>query len=172
MGKRTSASVATSLQMSFTNIKLAIVAGICGGVPFTCENVEIILGDVIISDWLIESDFGRQYADGFKIKRDREGALGPPNQKIQSVLAKLKTDHGSRQLQRMTVRYLEDLKKRCPGKRNYVGTDKDILLEDCDYQTLISINAIFQRPFVSLTCNIVPEVRQERTTRSLEIRRG
>ncbi|KAL4787008.1 nucleoside phosphorylase domain-containing protein [Aspergillus varians] len=59
MGKGAAASVASSLQFSYTEIKLALVVGVCGGTP------GIHLGDVVISDSVIEYDFGRQYPGAF-----------------------------------------------------------------------------------------------------------
>jgi len=50
MGKGSAASVASSFRSSFEGIKLALVVGICGGVPNgTDDEKEILLGDVIIS---------------------------------------------------------------------------------------------------------------------------
>jgi nucleoside phosphorylase len=54
IGKANSTSVATSFRTSFSRIKLGIVVGIYGGVPFgTDDEREILLSDVIISKGLI-----------------------------------------------------------------------------------------------------------------------
>jgi nucleoside phosphorylase len=54
MGKGSAASVASGFRSSFEGIKLALLDGICGGVPHgTDDEKEILLGDVIISDGLI-----------------------------------------------------------------------------------------------------------------------
>lgn len=45
-------------------IKLALVVGICGGIPFPFGNsqqTEMVLGDVVISNGVIEYDFGAQW---------------------------------------------------------------------------------------------------------------
>jgi nucleoside phosphorylase len=68
IGKKSAASVASSFRSSFGGIKLALLVGICGGVPQGNDGEEILLGDVIISDGLIEYDFGRQYPDKFARK--------------------------------------------------------------------------------------------------------
>lgn len=57
MGNQSSASVAQGLRVSFTSIKLALVVRIYGGAPYSTDNTEIILGDVIISDSVIEYNF-------------------------------------------------------------------------------------------------------------------
>lgn len=59
IGKGNAASVASSLQVSYTVIDLALVVGICGGASSPPEYQEIFLGDVIISDSVIEYDFGK-----------------------------------------------------------------------------------------------------------------
>ncbi|KAL4861672.1 nucleoside phosphorylase domain-containing protein [Aspergillus spectabilis] len=68
MGKGNAASVASSLQVSYRGIELVLVVGICGGAPRPPGYQEIFLGDVIISDSVIEYDFGRQYLGGFQRK--------------------------------------------------------------------------------------------------------
>lgn len=70
MGKGSAAGVASNLRMTYPVIQLALVVGICGAVPVSTDGSEIVLGDVIISDSLIEYDFGRQYPDGFMRKHD------------------------------------------------------------------------------------------------------
>lgn len=79
MGKGSAASVASSLRVSFVGVNLALVVGICGGIPFPSEQTEIILGDVIISGSVVEYDFGRQYPDGFQQKSSVKDTLGRPN---------------------------------------------------------------------------------------------
>ena len=44
MGNTSAANVASSLRSSFINIRLALVVGICGGVPRGPNDQEIILG--------------------------------------------------------------------------------------------------------------------------------
>ncbi|KAJ5352705.1 Pfs NB-ARC and TPR domain protein [Penicillium brevicompactum] len=91
MGRSSAASVASSLRLSFTGVKLALVVGICGGAPFPSQNQEIFLGDVIISDSVIQYDFGRQYPGGFQRKTGVKDTLGRPSQEIMSLLAKVKS---------------------------------------------------------------------------------
>ncbi|KAF7557262.1 hypothetical protein G7Z17_g824 [Cylindrodendrum hubeiense] len=78
MGKVHAASAAASLKASYTNLRLAIVVGICGGVPRLSEDEdEILLGDVVISNALIQFDFGRRYPGGlFRRKASVQQSLG------------------------------------------------------------------------------------------------
>src|SRR5436309_4077664 len=61
MGKAAAAAAAASLRTSFQEIQLALVVGICGGAPFGMQPSEdILLGDVVISEGLVQYDLGRQ----------------------------------------------------------------------------------------------------------------
>jgi hypothetical protein len=68
MGKRSAASVASSLKISYRGVKLALVVGIYRGAPSPPEYQEIFLGNVNIGDSVIEYDFGRQYPGGYRRK--------------------------------------------------------------------------------------------------------
>lgn len=130
MGKGSAATVASGFRSSFTGIKLALVVGICGGVPQGNDGEEILLGDIIISDELIEYDFGRQYPDKFVRKDTPKDSLGPPSMEIQSLLAKLKGQRGQARLRENTCGYLTDLQKTLGlGKARYPGVNADRLFE-------------------------------------------
>ncbi|KAF3400335.1 hypothetical protein DPV78_005575 [Talaromyces pinophilus] len=93
MGKGSAASVASSLRVSYTGVQIALVVGICGGVPYPSDgnDAEIFLGDVIISDAVVEYDFGRQYPSGFQRQMDgHKDMLGGPHREIRTLLAGLK----------------------------------------------------------------------------------
>lgn len=131
MGKGSAASVASSLRSSFEGIKLALVVGICGGVPNgTDDEKEILLGDVIISNGLVEHDFGRQLPDKFNRKDTLTDNLGRPNNEIRSLLAKLKGQKSRMRLQDNASKYLAALYQK-PGfdKAQYPGPDEDKLYE-------------------------------------------
>jgi nucleoside phosphorylase len=50
IGKVNAAVAVASLRASYNNIKLALLTGICGGVPRAGSSDEILLSDVIISE--------------------------------------------------------------------------------------------------------------------------
>ncbi|CZR37581.1 uncharacterized protein FPRO_02158 [Fusarium proliferatum ET1] len=68
MGIANAAAVASNCGKSFPGIKLALVVGVCGAVPFKPNKDEIVLGDVIISDGIVQCDFGRQLPGRFACK--------------------------------------------------------------------------------------------------------
>jgi len=70
-GNNLAAGAVASLMSSFPRIDLALLVGVCAGVPYYSkgdQNIEIILGDVIISTDVIQYDHGRQYPDRFQKK--------------------------------------------------------------------------------------------------------
>ena len=112
MGKGSAATVASNLQVSYPGIKLALVVGICGGAPSPPEYGDIFLGDVIISDSVIEYDFGRQYPGGFSRKSGAKEALGRPSREIRTLLNSLRAENARSELQSQTLRYLQVLQQR------------------------------------------------------------
>ncbi|KAI9652637.1 MAG: hypothetical protein M1829_001488 [Trizodia sp. TS-e1964] len=131
MGKGNAARVASSFRSSFEGIKLALVVGICGGVPHgTDDEKEILLGDVIISDEIIEYDRGRQLPDKFARKDTLKDNLGRPNTEIRSLLSKLKGYRGRMRLEDNASHYLTDLCQNLgPEKARYPGVDADRLFK-------------------------------------------
>ncbi|KAJ0421435.1 hypothetical protein BJY00DRAFT_108859 [Aspergillus carlsbadensis] len=109
MGKATAASVAFFCAASFKNVKLALVVGVCGGIPVKKDKSEILLGDVIISKAVMQYDFGRQFSDKLRPKNDVEHSLGPPNPRIASLLAKLQTRVHREKLQQKIAQHLSGI---------------------------------------------------------------
>ncbi|KAL4781260.1 hypothetical protein BJX76DRAFT_360039, partial [Aspergillus varians] len=114
MGKGSAAAVAASLNVSYASIELALVVGICGGAPWSPESQEIFLGDVIISDSVIEYDFGRQYPGGFLRKPGVKDTLGRPSREIRSLLNGLRARNARIELQSQTQQYLRVLQQSGP----------------------------------------------------------
>src|SRR5438034_9949769 len=99
MGKVNATSAAASVRWSYIGLRLALLVGICGGVPKTGKGDEVLLGDVVISKAIVQYDFGRRYPDGFRQKDTVEDNLGRPNKDIRGLLAVLETDLGLERLQ-------------------------------------------------------------------------
>ncbi|KAL4817230.1 putative kinesin light chain [Aspergillus spinulosporus] len=111
MGKRSAAGVASSLLVSYPGVRLALVVGICGGAPQPPKYEEIFLGDVIISDSVIEYDFGRQYPGGFQRKTGVKETLGRPDREIRALLDGLRAENARRELQDRAEQYLHSLQQ-------------------------------------------------------------
>ncbi|KAL9569049.1 hypothetical protein ACKAV7_006916 [Fusarium commune] len=129
MGKVNAATVASNCGKSFPGIKLALVVGICGVVPFGPPKVEIVLGDVIISNGVIQYDFGRQLPDRFVRKDTLSDVPGRPNLEIRGVFAKLTGIRHRRQLSAKIADYLDVLRQDRDLHAEYPGSTEDRLFE-------------------------------------------
>ncbi|RAQ75700.1 hypothetical protein COH21_012970, partial [Aspergillus flavus] len=91
MGKIAAATAAANLRASFEGVQLAIVVGVCGAIPLRKQpDAEIHLGDVIISEGLVQYDFGRRYPSNQFARKDMpRDNLPRPSPEIRAVLAKL-----------------------------------------------------------------------------------
>jgi nucleoside phosphorylase len=90
MGKVSAANIAANLRSSFSRIRLVLSVGICGGVPFIDGGKrEIILGDIVVSTRIVQTDFGRQYTDGFIRKNEPQDNLGRPSLEVGGFLSSL-----------------------------------------------------------------------------------
>ncbi|KAJ0418495.1 hypothetical protein BJY00DRAFT_287578, partial [Aspergillus carlsbadensis] len=128
MGKVSAAGVAVGLRMSFPSIKLALVVGICGGVPNGTHGRNIFLGDVVISQCLVQYDFGRQYPKSFEPKATIQGGTGVPPIAIQTLLRKLETEYHSAKVQEDTLGFLKELQRKWV-RAQYPGTGNDQLFK-------------------------------------------
>lgn len=129
MGKSNAASAASSCATTFPSIRLALVVGICGGVPFPKSRKEILLGDVIISKGLVQHDFGRQLPGKFSRKATNQDDLAKPNREILSYLASLKEGTGYDRLTDRTSDYLKHLLQKPRLNAKYPGAENDKLFE-------------------------------------------
>ncbi|WYZ41486.1 hypothetical protein EsH8_V_000381 [Colletotrichum jinshuiense] len=115
MGKVGAASAAANLRSTYTGIKLAVLAGICGGVPNPGSENELLLGDVVISKSVVQYDLGRQYSDQF-VRRDTvDDALGRPSKEIRTLIASFETRSDRDRLQRRVDQILQQIQQKTAG---------------------------------------------------------
>ncbi|KLP22312.1 uncharacterized protein LW94_3109 [Fusarium fujikuroi] len=107
-GKVNSATAATSLRVSYPNICLTILVGVCGAVP-SLKKQHIGLGDVVISDTIVRYDFGYQTDHEFVRKKTCHGDMMPKD--IFNLLQSLQTVLGRRRLMKGSVTFTEELKE-------------------------------------------------------------
>ncbi|KAK2054946.1 purine and uridine phosphorylase [Colletotrichum caudatum] len=112
MGKVSAASAAASLRSIYTGIELAVLTGICGGVPSPGTNNEVVLGDVIISKSIVQYDLGRQYPGEFASKDTVEDRLGRPNKEIRHLISTFETRQGRRDLRRRAAEILAEIQQK------------------------------------------------------------
>ncbi|KKP03038.1 hypothetical protein THAR02_04864 [Trichoderma harzianum] len=116
MGTNNAASATASLRSSYSNLKLALLVGICGGVP-RIEDEDVFLGDVVVSKAIVQYDFGRQYPGGFEIKNTIEDSLGRANKDIRGLLAIFETERMREWLMTKSAGYLKQLQEAARRKR-------------------------------------------------------
>ncbi|KAF2964344.1 hypothetical protein GQX73_g9228 [Xylaria multiplex] len=135
MGKANAAAGAANCRASFPNIKLAAVVGICGAVPFGPDGSEIVLGDVIISDGVVQYDLGRRHPDRFVRKDTLSDSLGRPTAEIRALLSKLKSRHDRSTLQDKLAMHLKVIQDNPELEAQYPGAANDRLLEATYHHT-------------------------------------
>nr|XP_036580860.1 kinesin light chain [Colletotrichum truncatum]KAF6788932.1 kinesin light chain [Colletotrichum truncatum] len=135
MGKVNATSAATSLKATFDGLKLAILTGICGGVPRPkTGNDEIMLGDVAVSKGIVQYDFARQYPDRLARKDTLGDNLGRPNKDIRTLLATFETQLGLDDLQYQAAQALSGIQQKAIDTGHRIGYNRptevgDVLFE-------------------------------------------
>ena len=136
MGKKSSASLATHLRHSFPRIKLSLVVGICGGTPTIRKdprgprNIEVLLGDIIISTAVVQYDLGHQYSNELRTIDTLHHNLPRPNPEILSFQHKMKSLRSHKRLEDNTLSILLDLLgKEGFESSGYQGVDQDIFYD-------------------------------------------
>ncbi|KAE8423056.1 hypothetical protein BDV36DRAFT_279551 [Aspergillus pseudocaelatus] len=130
IGKGAASSVASNVRNSFKKIELALVVGICGAAPWTPSHEEILLGDVVISDGIIQYDLGRRLPHSFIRKDTLLDNLGRPSPRIRGHLAKLRGRRSQVQLQEELILHLTELQERWPDQSlESPGIEQDQLFQ-------------------------------------------
>ncbi|KAF7155844.1 hypothetical protein CNMCM5623_008724 [Aspergillus felis] len=130
MGKSVASQAASSIRSTYPNIKLALVVGICGGVPYTNGHAEIILGDVVVSDGIVQHDFGRRVPGGFLRKTSVTEQLGRPNVVIRGFLSKIKTTIVRQRIGSNVEKYLKAINQTLGNDTaRYPGIEQDELFQ-------------------------------------------
>ncbi|KAL8402397.1 hypothetical protein RB596_008966 [Gaeumannomyces avenae] len=133
MGKADAANVATNCGRSFPGVKIALVVGVCAGVPSVSggpgQKKDVVLGDVIISQGVVQYDFGRQTDAGLYTKVTPLESLGKPITEISSLVAMLKSRDDRKRLLQDMSEYLDVLQGEQDLEAGYPGVDQDWLFE-------------------------------------------
>ncbi|KAM0261300.1 hypothetical protein ACHAQJ_002331 [Trichoderma viride] len=99
-GKVSAASAASSLRSSYSKIKLLILTGVCAAVP-KVKDEELLLGDVIISQTVIQYDLG--------------------DKNVRSLAAIIETEMGLQRLEDRTSFHLHQIQDRIVKKKDKRG---------------------------------------------------
>ncbi|KAL0933548.1 uncharacterized protein CTRU02_212511 [Colletotrichum truncatum] len=96
MGTNQAAIVASQMKQNFPSLRFSVLVGIGGGVPDLENDIDVRLGDVVISQptgqhgGVIQYDFGKTGADG---RIARTGSLNAPPTILLNALAKLRANN-------------------------------------------------------------------------------
>lgn len=130
-GSKYSATSVTDFRHSYSEIEVFLLVGICAGAPFRGQDrkveTETILGDVIIGDSIVQTDYGKQYAEGFERRASGRQVLGNPPRKIQNMLDFLRVKRESLHAQMML--HLLSIQQKDHDKWQYQGVTNDRLFE-------------------------------------------
>ncbi|KAK0717711.1 hypothetical protein B0T26DRAFT_802768 [Lasiosphaeria miniovina] len=173
VGKRAAASAAAGLRLSYPNLNLVLLTGICGGVPLTKMGEEVLLGDVVISKSVVQYDLGRQYPDTFATEDSPEDRLGKPNTNILDFVALLETEPERERLRQRTDFFLQAMQSSSEAQTSggasyqYPGAATDRLT--LPYNAFATIGAKSQTRFVG--CDDRFLVRRKRVVMNLQLER-
>ena len=109
-GRVQAASVAKNCCWSFPRIRLALIVGVCGGVPGSIDKDQIFLGDIIISDDIFLYDYGKKYPEAFQHRESTSRISG--DAEVQTFLRKLRSIQGREHLSSRTKHHLAALRAR------------------------------------------------------------
>ncbi|RSM18703.1 hypothetical protein CDV31_002423 [Fusarium ambrosium] len=162
MGKVKATSATASLRSSYPNLELALVTGICGGVPITGSGKELVLGDVVISNTIVQYDLGRRYPNEFETKHTLSDSLGRPALHIQNLVVTFKTSRGLQQLEGRAASHLKTLQSR--------QLDEDETAKECDDGPGAVCNASRKLSCRELGCDVQQRVSRKRLQDSQRLR--
>lgn len=109
--------------------------GICGVDP-SAKGKEVILGDVIISEGVIQYDRGRQLSGRLVRYRKSKHCLGRPHTQIRSLLARLNSRLSRKALISNMASNLAKLKEEAELGAEYPGVQRDWLFESTYHHTV------------------------------------
>ncbi|KAL4768738.1 hypothetical protein BDW60DRAFT_219490 [Aspergillus nidulans var. acristatus] len=132
-GKVVAASATAHIKLSYPNIELAFLIGVCQGVPSIADcqsergRTDIHLGDVIIGTGVVQYDLGKHKPREFVRKNTFEANLGRSNQDIRSLLSKMKAlkDELRCRQRKYLAAIQESVEVPCPGATSDILYSQD-----------------------------------------------
>ncbi|GKT47164.1 uncharacterized protein ColSpa_07345 [Colletotrichum spaethianum] len=119
-GTISAAVVANNMHWSFPFIQIRLMVGIGGGVPGDGREVDIRLGDIVVSNpvatspGVVKYDFGKTMHNG---KFERTGSLSKPPPSLLAAVSRLRTEHEIQPSRIPSI--LADMEHRYPSITQY-----------------------------------------------------
>ncbi|KAL7801848.1 hypothetical protein V8C43DRAFT_312761 [Trichoderma afarasin] len=136
--KASVAGTAASLRSSYYKLRLIFITGICDGVPGTKgeDGEELALGDVVVSESLVQFDFGRRYTEKLVIKTAVEDSLGRPSTDIRNFISAMSTGTHRKPLEKRAAAHLAQIQQKAVNRviYEYPGSANDVLFEPTYHQ--------------------------------------
>ena len=130
IGTNSAAAVATQLRNDFPSIRIGLLVGTGGGVPDLANEIDIRLGDIVVSkltktaDGVVKYDMGKETLNGF----ERTGTLNKPPAVLRAAVQQLVAQH---ELEGSHVpMYLSKMLEKFPKMKEiytHPGTEHDLL---------------------------------------------
>ncbi|EEY23640.1 conserved hypothetical protein [Verticillium alfalfae VaMs.102] len=129
-------AAAEGLRFSYPRLRLVLLTGICGGAPTSTNGEEVVLGDVVISQNVVQYDLGSQNPDGFATRDKIEDVLIPLPKDLQHMIDNLEATGRSRLQNRVKI-VLQELQEKALAQRrdsiyDHPGAQRDQLFR-ADY---------------------------------------
>ncbi|KAH8690066.1 hypothetical protein BGW36DRAFT_401502 [Talaromyces proteolyticus] len=170
MGKSVASQAASSIRSTYPNIKLAWWSEFVAA--------EILLGDIVVSDGIVQHDFGRRVPGAFLRKTSVTDGLGRPNVAIRGFLSKIKTTLAQKRIGSKMEKYLEAINQTLGNDAaRYPGVEHDELFQStyrhkhqdpvacisCTHSTNKTVcDEVFDLTCHQLKCNKEKLVQRER----------
>ncbi|KAK2024403.1 phosphorylase superfamily protein [Colletotrichum zoysiae] len=138
MGKVGAAAETARLRSIYSGLELALLTGICGGVPSPGTANEILLGDVVISKSIVQYDIGRQYPGKFARKDTVEDNLGRPNKDVRTLLIVLETQSALNELQQRVRQNLAHVQQEAANAYYRTSYSRPLTAEDVLFEPAYS----------------------------------
>jgi nucleoside phosphorylase len=179
-GTNAAATVAQNMLRTFPQIRIGLLVGIGGGIPHLEKDVDIRLGDVVVSQPDGEHGGVVHYDKGKMVESDqdlglgfvRKGSLNKPPALLLNALSMLRAKHEIEDSQ--MARYLGKMMERKPKMKKtgygFPGSDQDHLFRLGPHR-LNESRADTDRDFIA-TSNLEEVVRPPRDTNDPEVHYG
>lgn len=124
-GTNNAATVANNMTRTYPSINIRLMVGIGGGTPLA--GTDLRLGDVVVSDKVLQHDFGKIVRQGIL---ERTGAFTRPPQDLLTAVTDLKSEH---ELKPSRIpELIDEMVEKYPNMSRYARSEE---LEDHLYDT-------------------------------------
>jgi len=118
-GTAPAATVAANMLRTFKSLKVGLMVGIGGGIPFLEKRIDIRLGDIVVGRPTETNGGVVQYDRGTNVQDDgfiQKGSLNAPPETLLTALSSLRAEHGLSDS--LVPTYLSEMVKKYPKMKD------------------------------------------------------